>query len=1329
MNRRRTVMGRHSKFSAVQGKKWERSKVHENLKVGSGHKLSSIIKTNGDLFAIPYEAAGGVMAFHQVDDFVRWSQDPSAKEFPSLIRAHPKPISDFEFCPHADHNRILATTSADETVKLWDLDLNQKENSTPKIELSQEGSLGIPNIVRFHPLVANMLYTCQSNMIHFWDYEHGKKLFSFEHMKGQGQCMSTDFMINYLDGCGDVMLTGSSDKMARIWDIRSNQNKVAEVEAHGSLKPYTILSVGRSSQLLFSVGFSKSGSREYALWDVRKVQEELQRVTIDNSASVMNPFYDQDTHLLYLAGRGDGNIRYYEIDDSNTKFLYISEYQSEQPQAGIAMMPKTSVDVNKFELSRFLKLCPDNTAHPISFGVLRKDNIEGYFQEDIYPDTWNLKTTMSIQQFNSGQLAPPKRISLKPEDKVSIYDVPVEQGGKERPAQDISIQALHSPSLAVSPTALDDSLTMVDIGQSIRNASVQKSKSDANNQWLSLLYKFGLILWLSIKLIGYTLPIKLFRLFIPKTIKPPPVKIHVKDANDVESISKVVESLPLTTVQVDRKTGEATVSEHANNSAQVDACRGLSEKLIIKPHDFQKKPHERDGALPSVQIDPIDVKKGRQPMLMRVKGRRTTRVIWMPCRWQSLNQYDSFILDLGNKIFQFNGANVNRMAAAKALDVCSTIKFKERGGDALVLLLVQGKTPERSEELKFCNLFWKTVGCQDEADYLSKLDASIGMEMTDDEFPITVDRAQFLYRVNSEALENSVRNQQEDEQAFLDRVKCDSLEMVNYQPDIQKQPIQPSHHSLLPKNCYLFESLYSHEVFVWTGKHSSLQTRSWALVLGRALANYRSSLHGGENVCFTRIIDSGENTIFKQKFSDYPAETMINTGVQETVGNIAEKKKQEKINVNLLFKGLINLKKKQDLEISFQDARLEIFRIKANEKISIPKQHMVFDSNETYIIQHTFNRIKGGKDLITLYFWQGRDCGNKDKGTVALQTIEVSKEFDKSGQPENSNGSIGAAMVEHQVRVEQGKEPEDFLNLFKNHYVVKDGANQSSARLFDIRDGVAVECQRSYLAINQYACFASDDGAVVKLWFGNKSSNEERQSARLTVDNILCNRQIQQIDDLCDFEFLSGTSSDVFEFTSSPTDPNRTVRSYVVDDATGTFTVDQVPMSQEHLESEKCYLVDDTGRSDTMFLWVGHLCNTLLKKFALETCVEYSLVSKPKQQLCVFEHREPWNFKILFQSWSDGGSTSSKQRRKKYTQKDFDVKTVDVQSQLDEFKTKEYSYEILKSGSLPEGVDSTLLEIYLSDQEFVKVFEMDRQKFNKLPNWQKVNHKKRVGLF
>ncbi|KAK7242098.1 coronin, actin binding protein [Aureococcus anophagefferens] len=39
----------------------------------------------------------------------------------------------------------------------------------------------------------------------------------------------------------------------------------------------------------------------------------VHKVDLDQAAGVIVPYYDCDTKVLYLCGKGDGNIRYYEM--------------------------------------------------------------------------------------------------------------------------------------------------------------------------------------------------------------------------------------------------------------------------------------------------------------------------------------------------------------------------------------------------------------------------------------------------------------------------------------------------------------------------------------------------------------------------------------------------------------------------------------------------------------------------------------------------------------------------------------------------------------------------------------------------------------------------------------------------------------------------------------------------------------------------------------------------------------------------------------------------------------------------------------------------------
>lgn len=78
------------------------------------------------------------------------------------------------------------------------------------------------------------------------------------------------------------------------------------------------------------------------------------------------PFYDADTCMLYLAGKGDGNIRYYEWVDDEKGLHYLSEYKSTDPQRGIGFLPKRACNISDVEIARAYKVHV-SMVEPISF--------------------------------------------------------------------------------------------------------------------------------------------------------------------------------------------------------------------------------------------------------------------------------------------------------------------------------------------------------------------------------------------------------------------------------------------------------------------------------------------------------------------------------------------------------------------------------------------------------------------------------------------------------------------------------------------------------------------------------------------------------------------------------------------------------------------------------------------------------------------------------------------------------------------------------------------------------------------------------------------------
>ena len=100
---------------------------------------------------------------------------------------------------------------------------------------------------------------------------------------------------------------------------------------------------------------------------------------------LLTPYHDPDTSMVYVAGKGDGNVRYYQVLSESPWISYLNEFISGAPQKGFGVLPKSGLDVSSCEVYRLYKIhATKDEVEPISMIVPRKSNM---FQADIYPDT------------------------------------------------------------------------------------------------------------------------------------------------------------------------------------------------------------------------------------------------------------------------------------------------------------------------------------------------------------------------------------------------------------------------------------------------------------------------------------------------------------------------------------------------------------------------------------------------------------------------------------------------------------------------------------------------------------------------------------------------------------------------------------------------------------------------------------------------------------------------------------------------------------------------------------------------------------------------------
>jgi len=252
----------------------------------------------------------------------------------------------------------------------------------------------------FNPVANNVLATSSTDFtVKLWDVEKGANMFTADGHTDIIQSVEWNYN-------GSSLASACKDKKVRVWDPRTNV-VAQEATGHQGVKGSRVCWL---KDKLFTVGFSKNTEREFNIFDARDLTTPLAHQSIDTASGLLMPFFDFDTSVLFLAGKGDGNIRYYEIVDEAPYIHFLSEFKSATPQRGLAFIPKRTVNVSECEVARALKLTT-NKMEPVSFRVPRKSDI---FQDDLYPDTFSGEPSLTAEEWAGGANAEPKLQSLAP---------------------------------------------------------------------------------------------------------------------------------------------------------------------------------------------------------------------------------------------------------------------------------------------------------------------------------------------------------------------------------------------------------------------------------------------------------------------------------------------------------------------------------------------------------------------------------------------------------------------------------------------------------------------------------------------------------------------------------------------------------------------------------------------------------------------------------------------------------------------------------------------------------------------------------------------------
>ncbi|KAF9581870.1 Coronin-like protein crn1 [Lunasporangiospora selenospora] len=382
---------RPSKYRHVYGTAARRELCYDNVKISGNAWDTNLIKVNPKFFSLNWNSSGGG-AFAVIP----LSMTGKVSDALPLYRGHSAAVLDTDFSPFNDH--LIASGAEDSKVFIYSIPEEIGEvDIEPVVRLNAHGRK--VGQVLFNPVAENVLLSASADLtVRLWDVEKGLEK---QEITGHMEVIQS-VAWNYN---GTLVATTCRDKKIRVFDIRSNKI-VQQGDSHQGVKGSRVVWMGDSNKLA-TTGFSRMSDRQVNIWDAASLEKPLKSLNLDTSSGVIMPFYDGDSKMLYLAGKGDGNIRYYEYE--NDELYTLSEFGSNVPQRGIGFMPKRALNINECEIMRAYKVS-NGIVEPISFTVPRKSDS---FQADIFPDCTGDEPALTADEFFAGEVANPKLISLE----------------------------------------------------------------------------------------------------------------------------------------------------------------------------------------------------------------------------------------------------------------------------------------------------------------------------------------------------------------------------------------------------------------------------------------------------------------------------------------------------------------------------------------------------------------------------------------------------------------------------------------------------------------------------------------------------------------------------------------------------------------------------------------------------------------------------------------------------------------------------------------------------------------------------------------------------
>uniref|UniRef100_A0A7N8X779 Villin-like n=1 Tax=Mastacembelus armatus TaxID=205130 RepID=A0A7N8X779_9TELE len=652
--------------------------------------------------------------------------------------------------------------------------------------------------------------------------------------------------------------------------------------------------------------------------------------------------------------------------------------------------------------------------------------------------------------------------------------------------------------------------------------------------------------------------------------------------------------------------------------------------------------------------------------LLHIKGRKHVTATEVEVSWNSFNNGDIFLLDMGKAIVQWNGPQSNNQEKLKAVLLAQDIRDRERGGRAQIGV-VEGADEKSSPEL------------------MKLMTAVLGQrtgqikEATPDDIPVTDPLTQDL---------------------------------------------------LHSSDCYIVDKGGS-GVMVWKGKQSSNEERREAM--NRALG-YIKAKNYPSNTTVEVMNEGGESAIFKHLFKSWKEKGQTQgLGTTYSVGKIA-KVDQVKFDVMELH-ARPELAAQQRM-VDDASGDVKVWRIEKLELAEVnPSTYGQFYGGDCYLVLYTYQR--SNQQQYILYMWQGRHATQDEITACAYQAVNIDNKYN------------GAPV---QVRVVMGKEPRHFLAIFKGKLVIFEGGTgrpgvvnpDSSSRLFQVRgtdefNTKATEVLSRASSLNTNDVFLLKANQICYLWYGKGCSGDERVMGKAMSDVL--SKQDKQVvmegQEPAEFWVaLGGKAPYASDKRLQREEPPHSPRLFECSNQTGQFRMTEVEdFTQSDLDEEDVMLLDTW---EEVFLWVGISANQYEVNESWNSAQEY-LRTHPADRdpdtpiIFVKQGYEPPTFTGWFNAWDPHKWSSSVSMvlspSPGLTPSSPGRGTMSPSAGRSGMYLAADLLINKSPNDLPQGVDPSQREDYLSDMDFENLFGTRRSDFHRLPKWRQNDLKKKAGLF